>query len=64
MANYARPRISIVIDEDVMQAAKQFAEEEQRPVSTYLALLVSEVIRAKVTEREKEKKQMVGNYKT
>jgi hypothetical protein len=64
MANYARPRISIVIDEDVMQAAKQFAEEEQRPVSTYLALLVSEVIRARVTEREKVKKQMVGSHKT
>lgn len=64
MANYARPRISIVIDEDVMQAAKQFAEEEQRPVSTYLALLVSEVIRAKVAERGKVKKQMAGSHKT
>jgi hypothetical protein len=64
MSNYARPRISIVIDEDVMQAAKQFAEEEQRPVSTYLALLVSEVIRAKVAEREKEKKLVTSNHKT
>lgn len=64
MSNYARPRISIVIDEDVMQAAKQFAEEEQRPVSTYLALLVSEVIRGKVAERENQKKLVTSDRKT
>lgn len=63
MSNYARPRISIVIDEDVMQAAKQFAEEDQRPVSTYLALLVTEAIRAKVAEREGKKKLTTSDRK-
>ncbi|NJM19893.1 MAG: hypothetical protein HC907_14950 [Richelia sp. SM1_7_0] len=56
MSNYARPRVSIVIDNDVMEAAKRFADEEQRPVATYLSLLVSDVIRNKLAASEHEKK--------
>lgn len=64
MSSYARPRISIVIDEDVLQAVKEFAEEEKRPVSTYLALLVTEVIRAKVAQKEEAKKPKGRDRKT
>lgn len=64
MSSYARPRISIVIDEDVMQAAKEFAKEEKRPTSTYLALLVTEVIRAKVAQGEEVKKPKGRDRKT
>lgn len=56
MSNYARPRISIVIDEDVLEAAKVFAKEEQRPLSTYISVLLSEVIREKVAQRKDVKK--------
>lgn len=59
MSNYARPRVSIVIDSDVMEAAKKFAEAENRPVATYLSILVSDVIRAKLelADNEAPKKQ-------
>ncbi|MGB3755696.1 MAG: hypothetical protein WBA07_04895 [Rivularia sp. (in: cyanobacteria)] len=57
MSNYARPRVSIVIDSDVMEAAKKFADAENRPVATYLSILVSDVIRAKLADNAAPKKQ-------
>lgn len=47
-----------------MEAAKEFAEEEKRPVSTYLALLVTEVIRTKVAQRQEVKKPTGRDRKT
>lgn len=42
---FARPRLTLVLDEDVVELTKELAEEEQRPVATFAAMVFSELIR-------------------
>jgi hypothetical protein len=44
-SKYARPRLTLVLDNDVVELTKQIAELEQRPVATFAAMVYSELIR-------------------
>jgi hypothetical protein len=41
---FARPRLTLVLDNDVVELTKQLAELEQRPVATFAAMVYSELI--------------------
>ncbi|BAZ13356.1 hypothetical protein NIES4071_51950 [Calothrix sp. NIES-4071] len=62
---FARPRLTMVLDEDVVELTKKLAELEQRPIATFAALVYSELIRElAVKEGLISKKSLVKSYKT
>jgi hypothetical protein len=48
---YARPRLTLVLDNDVVELTKQIAELEQRPVATFAAMIYSDLIRKLAVEK-------------
>jgi hypothetical protein len=62
---FARPRLTLVLDEDVVELTKQLAELEQRPVATFAALVYSELIRDMAVKKGLlPGKQLASNHKT
>lgn len=62
---FARPRLTMVLDEDVVELTKKLAELEQRPIATFAALVYSELIRELAVKKGLiSKKLLVKSYKT
>jgi hypothetical protein len=62
---FARPRLTMVLDEDVVELTKKLAELEQRPIATFAALVYSELIRELAVKKGLiSKKSLVKSYKT
>ena len=51
MPKYARPRLTLVVDEDVAELAKQLADMEKRPLATFAALVFGEAIKQMAREK-------------
>ena len=51
MPKYARPRLTLVVDEDVAELAKQLADMEKRPLATFAALVFGETIKQMAREK-------------
>jgi hypothetical protein len=58
MSRYTRPRLTLVVDEDVVELAKKLAELEERPVATYAALLLNKVIRELAAQKGLTEKKL------
>ncbi|MBW4600328.1 MAG: hypothetical protein KME29_12160 [Calothrix sp. FI2-JRJ7] len=54
---FARPRLTLVLDEDVVELTKELAELEQRPVATFAAMIFSDLIRNIAIEKGLQQKK-------
>ena len=61
---YARPRLTLVLDNDVVELTKQLAELEQRPVATFAAMVFSDLIRKLAVEKGLLAKKMMTGAKS
>lgn len=65
MSKYARPRLTLVVDDDVAELVKQLAEKQSIPTATFAAAIFSKLVRDMAkAEGLPGEKTLMRSYKT